>query len=89
MAFVLDASIAAAWVVPSQGTDYARRVRLKAKREPFHVPAIFAAEVANVLVTLERRAILSAPKQQRSRFKPTPAQSPPTSECARLRPNAL
>ena len=60
MAFVLDASIAVAWVVPSQATDYARRVRLKAKREPFHVPAIFPAEVANVLVTLERRAILSA-----------------------------
>ncbi len=49
MAFVRDASIAAAWIVPSQGTDYARRVRLMAKREPFHVPAIFAAEVANVL----------------------------------------
>jgi predicted nucleic acid-binding protein len=60
MAFVLDASIAVAWVVPSQATDYARRVRLKAKREPFHVPTIFAAEVSNVIVMLERRAILTA-----------------------------
>ena len=60
MAFVLDASVAVAWVVPSQGTDYARRVRVKAKRQPFHVPAIFPIEIANVLVTLERRAILSA-----------------------------
>ena len=59
MAFVLDASIAVAWVVPSQATDYARRVRLRAKREPYHVPAIFLAEVTNVLVTLERRRILS------------------------------
>jgi predicted nucleic acid-binding protein len=59
VAFVLDASIAVAWVVPSQATDYARRVRLKAKREPFHVPTIFAAEVSNVIVMLERRAILT------------------------------
>ena len=56
---MLDASIAVAWVVPSQATDYARRVRLRARREPYHVPAIFVAEVTNVLVTLERRRILS------------------------------
>ena len=59
MAFVLDASIAIAWVVPSQATPYTRRIRLQAKREPYHVPAIYAAEVTNVLVTLERRGILS------------------------------
>jgi predicted nucleic acid-binding protein len=60
VAFVLDASVAVAWVVPSQATTYAGRVRLMAKREPFHVPAIFPAEVCNVIVTLERRSILSA-----------------------------
>jgi predicted nucleic acid-binding protein len=60
VAFVLDASVAVAWVVPSQTTYYARRLRLRAKREPYHVPVIFAAEVTNVLVTLERRGILSA-----------------------------
>ena len=60
MAFVLDASIAAAWVVPSQATSYARALRRRAKHEPYHVPAIFAAEVTNVLVTLERRGILSS-----------------------------
>ena len=59
MAFVLDASIAIAWVVPSQATPYTRRIRLQAKREPYHVPAIYAAEVTNVLVTLQRRGILS------------------------------
>lgn len=58
MAFVLDASVAIAWVVASQATSYTRRIRLRAKREPYHVPAIFAAEVANVLVVLERRGIL-------------------------------
>ncbi len=59
MAFVLDASIAIAWVVPSQATAYTRRIRLQAKREPYHVPTIFAAEVTNVLITLERRGILT------------------------------
>ncbi|MCC6193280.1 MAG: type II toxin-antitoxin system VapC family toxin, partial [Burkholderiales bacterium] len=59
MAFVLDASVAIAWVVASQATAYTRRVRVRAKREPFHVPAIFPAEIANVLVVLERRGILT------------------------------
>lgn len=59
MAFVLDASIAVAWVVPSQASEYASRIRRRAKREPYHVPALFPAEVSNVLVTLERRSILS------------------------------
>ncbi|HVT44163.1 MAG TPA: type II toxin-antitoxin system VapC family toxin [Thermoanaerobaculia bacterium] len=60
MAFVLDASIAIAWVVPTQSNAYAKRVRLLARHEPFHVPSIFNAEIANVLVALERRGILSA-----------------------------
>ena len=59
MAFVLDASVAIAWVVSSQATPYTRRIRLRAKREPYHVPAIFTTEVANVLVVLERRGILT------------------------------
>ncbi|HEX6136123.1 MAG TPA: type II toxin-antitoxin system VapC family toxin [Casimicrobiaceae bacterium] len=59
MAFVLDASVAIAWVVASQATPYTRRIRLRAKREPLHVPAIFSVEVANVLVVLERRGILT------------------------------
>lgn len=60
MAFVLDASVAVAWVVPSQATGYATRLRTRAKREPFHVPSIFPVEVANVIVALERRRVLSA-----------------------------
>ena len=59
MAFVLDASVAIAWVVSSQATAYTRRMRLRAMREPYHVPAIFSAEVTNVLVVLERRGILT------------------------------
>jgi predicted nucleic acid-binding protein len=59
VAFVLDASVAIAWVVSSQATPYTRRIRVLAKRDPYHVPSIFAAEVTNVLVVLERRGILS------------------------------
>ena len=59
MAFVLDASIAVAWVVPTQATPYTRSLGVRARREPYHVPSIFVAEVTNVLVTLQRRAILS------------------------------
>ena len=59
MAFVLDASIAIAWVVHSKASPYAKRIRLRARHEPFHVPCIFIAEVANVLVVLERRGILT------------------------------
>ena len=59
MAFVLDASIAIAWVVGSQATAYTKRIRLRARREPYHVPAIFAAEVTNVLIVLQRRGILT------------------------------
>ncbi len=60
MAFVLDASVAVSWVVASQATQYAKRLRLRAKREPYHVPAIWPTEVANVLVTLERRTLITA-----------------------------
>jgi predicted nucleic acid-binding protein len=59
VAFVLDDPVAIARVVASQATPYTRRIRVRAKREPYHVPALFAAEVANVLVVLERRAILT------------------------------
>lgn len=59
MAFVLDASVAIAWVVSSQATAYTRRLRVRGRHEPYHVPAIFAAEVTNVLVVLERRGIIT------------------------------
>jgi predicted nucleic acid-binding protein len=59
VAFVLDASVAIGWVVSSQATAYSRRIRLRAKREPYHVPVIFTAEVTNVLIVLERRGILT------------------------------
>lgn len=39
MAFVLDASVAIAWFVGKQATADTNRLRLKARRDPLHVPA--------------------------------------------------
>ena len=60
MAFVLDASVAVGWVVAKQATAYSQRIRLRARREPYHAPALWRLEVVNALRSLERhRAILS------------------------------
>ena len=59
MAFVLDASVAIAWFVGKQATDYTNRLRLRAKREPLHVPALWRLEVVNAIWTLQRRSQIS------------------------------
>ncbi len=41
MAFILDASVAIAWVVAKQANAYSRGIRLRAKREPYHAPALW------------------------------------------------
>jgi len=60
MAFVLDASVAVGWVVAKQATEYGRRMRLRARREPYHAPALWRLEVTNALVSLERRRAISS-----------------------------
>jgi len=59
MAFVLDASVAIAWFVGKQATAYTNRLRLKAKSEPLHVPALWRLEVVNAVWTLQRRSQIS------------------------------
>lgn len=60
MAFVLDASVAIAWFVRKQATPYTNRLRLAAKREPLHVPAVlWRLEVANAIWALQRRGSIS------------------------------
>ena len=59
MAFVLDASVAIAWFVGKQATAYTNRLRLKAKREPLHVPALWRLEVVNAVWALQRRGQIS------------------------------
>ena len=60
MAFVLDASIAVGWVVARQATAYGRAMRLRARREPYHAPALWRLEVVNALRSLERRRAISS-----------------------------
>lgn len=60
MAFVLDASVALGWVVGTQASAYSRRVRLRARREPYHAPTLWRLEVVNVVRSLERRRAMAA-----------------------------
>jgi predicted nucleic acid-binding protein len=60
MAFVLDASIALGWVVGRQASAYSGRIRLRARREPYHAPALWRLEVVNALRSLERRRAIAA-----------------------------
>ena len=60
MAFVLDASVAVGWVVAKRASAYSRRVRLLARREPYHVPGLWRLEVVNALRSLERRRAISS-----------------------------
>jgi predicted nucleic acid-binding protein len=59
MAFVLDASVAIAWFVGKQATAYTNRLRLKARSEPLHVPALWRLEVVNAVWNLQRRSQIS------------------------------
>jgi predicted nucleic acid-binding protein len=58
--FVLDASVALAWVVDEKPDPYAERVQT-VLREGMRavVPALWQLEVANVLAMVQRRTVLS------------------------------
>ena len=58
MALVIDASVLVAWFVPSQATDYARRVARRVRVEDVVVPAILEIEFANTMLVLKRRRML-------------------------------
>lgn len=58
-AVVLDASAALAWMLASQATAAADAFLLEADRVDLLAPAIFEWEVRNVLLSLDRRALLS------------------------------
>ena len=60
MAFVLDASVALGWVAAKQATPYSRSMRLRARREPYHAPALWRLEVVNAVRSLERRRAMSS-----------------------------
>ena len=58
MAFVADNSVVLAWFVDSQANDYTRAQLLRSARESVHVPAVWPAEFANVILSLTHRRSL-------------------------------
>jgi len=59
--FVLDASVALAWVVDRNPDPYAALVRQRVRAgERALVPALWQLEVANVLALVQRKNVLSA-----------------------------
>ena len=55
MAFVLDTSVAGLWYLPDEHSEYAERVLQLLHVEGAVAPDLWAVELANVLVTAERR----------------------------------
>lgn len=61
--FVLDASVALAWVVDRNPDPYAALVQQRIQGgERAIVPALWQLEVTNVLAMVQRRGVLSAPE---------------------------
>ncbi len=56
---VIDASAAMSWLLPTQSTLAAEAFLLASETEEFVAPEIYAWEVANVLVHLERRGAIT------------------------------
>jgi predicted nucleic acid-binding protein len=57
MSFVIDASLAAAWLLPEEHSDAADRV-MASIAAPCLVPTLFWFEIRNILVMAERRGRL-------------------------------
>jgi predicted nucleic acid-binding protein len=62
---VLDASVALAWCFPDEASDYADTVLVALEGSTVVVPAVWALEVANVLLVGERRKRLKRPEIMR------------------------
>ncbi len=59
--FVLDASVALAWVVDSNPDPYAGQIRQRIQfGEQAVVPGLWQLEIVNVLAIVERRGVLNA-----------------------------
>ncbi|MDR0626871.1 MAG: type II toxin-antitoxin system VapC family toxin [Bifidobacteriaceae bacterium] len=52
---VLDASVAAAWIIDDEATDLTDELLVRARQETALVPALFRFETANLVVAAERR----------------------------------
>lgn len=60
MPFVLDASVALAWLFRDEQNAYAHRMLRRLEDEPAVVPAVWILEMANGLLVAERRGRFTA-----------------------------
>lgn len=60
MAFVVDASVAAAWMLPDEQNDFADRLVLDLHSAPGLVPSLFWFEARNLFLMAERRGRIAA-----------------------------
>ena len=58
MAFVLDASVVLAWLLPDERSDTARLLIARAARDRARAPSLLMLEVGNALLQAERRTRL-------------------------------
>lgn len=65
MSFVLDASVALAWCFEDEGGEYPEAVLRSLEGEEAFVPALWTLEVANGLLTAERRGRIEAHEARR------------------------
>ena len=56
MGFVLDSSVALAWLLPEEGSAAVDALADRLERESADVPAIWSLEIGNALLTAMRRA---------------------------------
>ena len=59
---MVDASVALAWCFPDEASEYADRVLVALKGQTLVVPAVWGLEIANALLTGERRKRLKQPE---------------------------
>ena len=65
MAFVLDNSVIAAWLLGEEGAD-AEAIVARLGDDEAHVPSLWPVELANVLVTAERRGRITEAQAHRA-----------------------
>ena len=58
MAFVLDASVVLAWLLPDERSEFAQRLIARAVHERPRAPSLLLLEVGNALLQAERRTRL-------------------------------
>ena len=65
MPFVLDSSVALAWILPDEHSDAVDQIADRLENDFAVVPAVWPLEVLNALLTATRRARIGADDMQR------------------------